>query len=299
MTARCLLPLFIIPCSLGVVSCGNTAAEDPGGAPVVQGGLKALSLNGSTIRFEWSPIQGVPDSSILGYSASWTGGSDTLPKTALSLDVDSLLPGEILFSVSARLEGQAQGPTATIRWAPAARFDTPLTLTEYYSLETQRPAGLDAGGSASNPVVLAIETNNPTVAQTLDLYLWGGEGMLSEPLALRSAHLLLGSWNTTVFSTVSHASASLDLPLDRFPSIQTFALDAVPVAANTIFYARVVGNQGGVNYVRIHVGEISGAGRSRSIAVRLSLQRVPGLLFAQCPGGEDISWRSPYRHSPS
>lgn len=267
-------------CSLFFADCGENTTNTPGGGTPTQQGLKALSVNASTVRFQWSAVQGVPDSAVLGYLVSWSGRSDNLPKTVLSYAADSLSSGETTFNIHALLTGGGTGPTATIRWAPAARFDSSLILTEYYAQEPQRVAGLDLGGTTSDPAALAVDANNPSVGQTLDLYLFGGEGEIAQPLALRSASLLVGSWNTTVFSTVSHASASLDYPLERFPDVQTFTLNSIPVTDNTIYYARVTGNQGGTHYVRIQVGVTTGAGRNRSVILRLSVQRVPGLPYA-------------------
>jgi hypothetical protein len=263
-------------------SCEENLADPGGGDTVIQGGLTGLSVDASTVRFGWSAVHGVPDSAVLGYLATWPGGSDSLPPTARAIVIDSLLPGGILFTIQARLSGGTTGPAASIRWAPAARFDDPLTLLEYYATQPQRPSGLDLGGTTSNPTTLSVDPADPTVGLTLDLYLYGGEGEISDPLRFRSADFLVGSWNHTYFSTIVDSSSTLDLPLARFPAAESFTLDAVPITQNSIVYARVTGNEGDVHYVRIHIGDISGSGRTRSVQVRISLQRVVGLLYALC-----------------
>ncbi len=282
MTARSLTMPALLCAAVLLPSCGdNLSAPGPGGT-ILQGGLTALSVNTATVRFGWSAVQGLPDSVVRGYLATWTGGRDSLPPSARSLVIDSLSPGEVTFTIQALVSIANQAPQAVMRWAPAARFDTPLLLTEYYVSQPDRPAGLDLGGTNADPATFAVDPGNPQVGQVLDLYLYGGEGEFSDPLVLRSAHLLVGSWNQTLFSTVTDSSSTLDFPLSRFPGADTFTLDAVPVTENTIVYARVQGNEGGIHVVRLLIGTVTGSGRTRSLGIRVSLQRVPGLPFAQC-----------------
>jgi hypothetical protein len=128
---------------------------------------------------------------------------------------------------------------------------------------------------------MIIDLTNPTVQQTMDFYVNGGTEQIEEHLALWSAHLYFGNFNRTVFSTHTDASPSLDYALAAFPTDITFTKDSIAVVDNTIYYARVVGDPQEQNYVRIHVHVRPGtAFPNRAVEIRLSLQRVPGLLYA-------------------
>ena len=61
----------------------------------------------------------------------------------------------------------------------------------------------------------------------------------------------------------------------------SFALQSVTLTDNVIYYAKIQGNTGEINYVRVHVHLIpGGAFGSRQVTIRFSLQKVPRLLFA-------------------
>lgn len=267
---------------LSWTGCGdNTSDSLPATGFNPPENLKALSLSESSIRVDWTASTSASDTNFAGYLISWGARADTLPASTLSYVIDSLLPGELFINLrSRRMNGQQSVP-ATVRWAPAGRFDAGFVLREYYVQEPGRLSGLDVGGQQSDPLAIAVEAGNPAVGQRLDIYLFGGEGEIEQPLTLRSANLFLGSWNSTFFSTVSHSSTSLDYPLSSFPAATSFTENAVQIQDNRVYYLRVMGDQGSVNYARIHVRVQSGGGqRNRSIDVKISLQRAPSLMYA-------------------
>jgi hypothetical protein len=133
---------------------------------------------------------------------------------------------------------------------------------------------MDVGTQTTNPSTLALDGSAQT---TLDFFLYGEGG---QALTLRSAHLYLPSWNQTFFSPVQHQAPNLDLYLTSFPTTYSLTEVDVPDNTNAIYYARVTGEAGAVHYVRIHVRVLPGGFPSRSIAVRLSLQRMPGVQAA-------------------
>jgi hypothetical protein len=243
--------------------------------------LRALSVNESTVSLQWSAAGGASDSLFQGYIVQWEGNQDSLSKSTLGYTVDSLSSGVKMFTVrSFRSDGQVSDE-ALISWAPAARFDSAYAVFESTSSSSVRPEGFNVGTQTTDPTVMLIDLTNPTVMQTMDLYFSGGSGQIAQPLAMSSANILFGSLNRTSFSSVKHSSTSLDFPLSSFPDVATFTKDTIVVNDNTIYYARVIGNPGEMNYARIHLHVRPGTGfPDRVVEVRVSLQQVPGLLFA-------------------
>lgn len=274
--------LVLLLLAAAISGCGDNMETPP---PVVQfappTGLKALSVDQSTVQFQWSASQAAGDSTFAGYVAQIGGRIDTLPKTTLSLRADSLAPGTVTFSVySLRSDGLRSDPAIT-HWAPASRFDSAYTVYERTSLVSSRPEGFNVGTSTTDPSTMVVDLTDPVVQQTMDLFFNGDTVETEQSLSMWSANLLLGSLNATLFSTQSDASSSLDFPLSAFPSENTFVRDSVAVADNTIYYAKVIGDPQQVNYARIHVHIRPGTfPPNRIIEIRVSLQRVPGLLFA-------------------
>jgi len=274
---------IMIPAMLATLltSCGPNEGTDPTasriGAPQ---NLKSVSMDRSTVGLNWDRPPGAADSSFAGYTVQYGNHTDTLGKAALQYVADSLLPGESAFIVAVRTRDGATGDGAAIRWAPAERFGTAYTLTEYTPLEPLRLAGLKGGGKTTNPVAVAV---NPSAVDNFDLYLYGGGSAPSAlPLFFWSASLYTGAtFRTTLFSTVTHPSSTLDYYVNAFPAQTSFTLTSVLVMDNTIYYAKIAGDSPSeTHYVRILVRGISGGFPARTVQVTLSLQRVPGLLYA-------------------
>ncbi len=244
-------------------------------------GLKALSVSQSSIRVQWTAPAGSTDSTFAGYIVQLNGRSDTIPPAALTFRADSLPAGVATFSVYAlRTDGLRSDP-ASIRWAPAARFDTVYSVYERTTLVSTRPEGFNVGTSTTDPAVMVIDPDDPVVQQTLDLFFNGDSIETLQSLSMWSANLLLGTFHQTLFSTQTDAAPDLDFPLSAFPPENTFVMDSMTVVDNMIYYAKVVGDPQQVNYARIHLHIRAGTyPPNRIIEIRVSLQRVPGLLFA-------------------
>ena len=272
--------LSVILLSMLALRCGTNIESSTSGSlfgPPLN--LKALSVNKSIVRLQWSAASGASDSSFAGYLVQFASTSDTLPKNTLTYVADSLNPGEIVFTVYSRKMSGQLSDGAIIRWAPADRFDSAYVISEYKAQNASRAAGLDVGTRTMNPSTLPV---NAAAQLTMDVFLFGGSGQIAEPLELRSASLYAANWNPTLFSTVSHSSPSLDYYLSSFSPALSFTENTVPIIDNTIYYARVIGDNQEVNYVRLHVHLRAGTSfPDRAIEVRLSLQRVSGLLFAE------------------
>ena len=267
----------IIGLTLVGLACGkNTDTTSPSDQLGPPQNLKAQSIGRSTVGIVWSPPAAGVDSTFAGYLVLWNGGRDTLGTTALSDVIDSLATGETAFSIYARKNNGTLSGAATIRWAPADRFDSAYVLTEYRGDNPGAVSGLDAGSRHRNPSTTPL---NAIAQTTTAMFLYGGTGQIQDPLELRSANLFQGNWNVTAFSTVTSGASSLDSYLSAFPSVTTFTSTSVTVTDNTVYYARVVGEPSEVNYIRLYVHVVPGTS-PRQVQIRISLQRVPGLLYA-------------------
>jgi hypothetical protein len=268
--------------------CGDNLAGPPGSVSAPRN-LKALSVNESTVFLQWNAPSNV-DSAFGGYRLEYGSVGIDLSRNQISYMVSSLQPGEQVFTVFSLRSNGTKADGSSIRWAPATRFDSVYSLLEYTQLQPGRGSGINVGSRTTSPFTLEV---NGSAGNVLDFYLFGGDGFSQQPLALYAGDQFAGSFRPTRFSTVTHSSSSLDLPLTTFPADTTFIRQSIPVTDNTIYYARVVINNVEVHFVRIHVRQRAGATYpERVIELRLSLQRVAGLLFANKEN--ESSYASPY-----
>ena len=202
--------------------------------------------------------------------------TDTLSPAVLRFTAGPLPQGLTQFTLrSRRNDGRVSAPLA-ISWAPAYRFDAaPLVIYEIDDSTSGRPNGIDAGTQTLNPSTFFI---SPSAQGSMDFFLQGHAG---QSLRLSSANQYSSGWNATLFSTETVTSSTLDTARAAFPADITFSLLNVPVTDNTIYFARVQGAGSGVfHFIRILVHDLGGSFPSRSIEVRLSLQRAPGVPSA-------------------
>ncbi len=272
-------------CLLGVVAaailcegCGNNLAG-PAGTSLLRGpgNLSALSVDSAHVSLSWTAPAAAAETSFTGYALYWGNVSDTLPRSALQWTAGPLARGATTFSIRSLQKGSSPSDPASITWAPAWRFDAvPIVVTEYNSPAQTGSPGVDVGTGTSNPTAVSLTDVNAD--STLDFYLWGPAG---SPLQLIAASQYNPGWHGTLFSTVTTASTDLNAPLTSFPADNTFSLSTVTIADDTIYYVKAVGNTGEINYVRVHVHILPGGSYpTRSIEVRISLQKVPGLPYA-------------------
>jgi hypothetical protein len=261
------------------IGCGDNLSTPTPVTPLSPPtGLKAFSAGQSSISFQWT---GTSDSTVQGYIAQVGSRRDTFSRASFVYVANGLPPGEVVFSVSSLRTDGLQSSAATIRWAPAARFDSAYTLYESNTLVSVRPEGFHVGTTGTNPLPMIINPLDPAVQQLMDFYVYGGSQQIQQPLAMWSAHHSVGTFNHTLFSTQTDVSPTLDFPLAAFPAENTFTKDTITIADNTIYYVKVVGDPQQFNYARIHVRfRVGSAFPDRIIEVRVSLQRVSGLLYA-------------------
>ena len=275
---------FLTALLLGLcaVGCGDNISEPSSETPLNPPRyLLALSVDASTVRLKWSPPAG-SDSLLKDYVIVWGNRQDSVQKNLpTGYTVSGLPSGVTLFTIYARgIKGQKSDP-ASISWAPADRYDSAFVLFEYDISNLNRASGMMAGSRSSNPKAVIMDPNLP---QSPDFYLTGPAG---QPLELRSASLYLSAFKITLFSSVVDASPSLDNFLASFPA--DYAVGRIQVQDGKIYYARVSGDQGEGNYIRVHIHYLSGVFPNRSVEVRLSLQRVGGLLYAStAPNGHRL-----------
>jgi hypothetical protein len=270
--------LFSVLVVVACAGCGNNLAGPAGTSSLLPpGGLVALSVDSAHVRLSWTAPSVATDSTFAGYVVAWGTVADTLPKSSSGFTAGPLARGATTFQVRSLLKGGQASDAAAITWAPAWRFDaSPITVTEFNSAQQTGSPGVDVGTATSDPQSVGLL--DATADSTLDFYLSGPAG---SPLHLVTAALYNPGWHQTWFSTVSTPSPDLNAPIGAFPQDNTFTLQTVTPADNTIYYVRAAGNTGQVNYARIHVHLVpGGAYPGRQVEIRISLQRVSRLAYA-------------------
>lgn len=247
--------------------------------------LGAVSQNSTSVTLHWTAGIGEADPTFLGYIVNYNGIEDSIPKTQLGYTANSLPPGPALFNVHSYQSDGPRTDPATMFWAPADRFDINAIVVEYFLQTPGRISGFGIGSETRNPRSMAMEPIDTTVIGQLDFYLYGSNGVVENPLALYGAQLFRADLRRTEFSTLSDSAANLDFPLARFPGESSFILDSVSVKENRIYYLRIRSDNGAdYLYGRIHVRMNPGrVFPDRQVTINVSLQRVPGLPFADAP----------------
>jgi len=271
--------LTILVFAISAYRCGeNLSGPSTGDLFGPPQNLQAQSLDQSSVKLKWLPPQA--DSLVKAYIVQWGVKVDSVSRTTLSFTVGSLSVGPTTFVVRSQNSTGTQSIPVSITWAPAARFDSAYVVNEYDLQNPTSLQGLDVGTQTKNPSTLLIDAN---AVLTIDLLCYGGGNkQIALPLALWSAGLYQINFNQTKFSTVTNPSASLDFYQSSFPDGSTFSSDSVTVVDNTIYYVRVIGENQTFLYARLHVHVVPGlAFPNRRIEVRISLQRVTNLLFAE------------------
>jgi hypothetical protein len=257
--------------------CGNNLAG-PAGSPLLlpPGGLTALSVDSAHVRLFWTAPSGAADTTFAGYLLTWGTVADTLSKTAVQFTAGPLGRGATPFSIRSLLKSGQTSDPASITWAPAWRFDAvPIVVTEYNSAQQTGIPGVDAGTRTTNPQAVGLLDANAD--STLDFYLWGPS---NSPLQLVSASVYNPGWHQTLFSSVTTPSPDLNAPVASFPADNTFTDETVTLADNLIYYVKIQGNTGEINYLRVHVHILPGSYPGRQVDIRISLQRVSRLPYA-------------------
>jgi hypothetical protein len=257
-----------------LIGCGDEAPPENDGLIVGPPlNVRALSVDGTTVRIAWDQPGGANTETVRGYRVRWDNRRDTLPFPSNDYTASVRPPRVVTFSLATLLTTGVATDSVTIAWAPATRYDSAFVLTEFYNAQPGRVCGFDAGTATQVPSTMAMTLAAEAI---VDMYLIGNGG---QPLLLQSARLYSQDWNATLFSSVSHASANLDYFLPAFPDAVTFTQETVTLQHNTIYYARVVGDGGDYHYVRLHV-RTAGTYPNRTCEIRLSLQRLPNTPYA-------------------
>jgi len=262
------------------MSCGENIAPPPADlSAYLPQNLSAVSLDIRSVGLAWDLPANVADTALVGYLVDVGGQQTSIGKTESTFVARSLPPGVTRFTVSPIGAGGASVTGPSISWAPAERFDTAFVLYEYNVSALDRPAGLDIGTRLTDPQAVPVAL---AVQNSMDLWVNGDAG---QPLTLRSASLWLADWKVTQFSSISTPAPSLDVAVPAYPAASTFTQGIVQIQDNTVYYAICEGDLPGErNYVRIHVHVLGGVFPDRSIEIRLSLQRQPGVPYAEGSG---------------
>lgn len=261
--------------ALLVAGCDENVATGPNTTSRAPRNLSAFSAGDASVALSWTAPSDSSDSTFTGFQVKYAGTVQDLGRNARSTVVTAVSFGEQLFEVVAkRSSGTAE--SATIRWAPAARFDTPTMLPEYI-FYVSTASGFDVGDSIFNPTPLQLEASSQS---RMDFYFQQATDTDST-LMFKSARIYNAGWRPTVFSNVAHSSTTLNYGLTAFPAENSFTVYSLPIRDNTIYYAKTFGFDGSVHYARIHVHILPGLSfPSRRVEVRVSLQRSQGVRSA-------------------
>lgn len=265
---------------VGGISCGENIAPPPVDlTPYLPQNLSAVSLDIRAVGLTWDLPANVADTALVGYVVDAGGQLTSIGKTESTFVASSLPPGVTQFTVSPIGAGGASVTGPSISWAPAERFDTAFVLYEYNVAALNRPSGLNVGTRLTDPEAVPVGL---AVQNSMDFWVNGDAG---QPLTLRSANLWLSDWKVTQFSSVSTPAPSLNVAIPAYPAPSTFTQGIVQIQDNTVYYAICEGDLPGErHYVRIHVHVLDGVFPDRSIEIRLSLQRQPGVPYAEGQG---------------
>jgi hypothetical protein len=269
--------------SVLTLGCGDNIAVAPSNSSafLAPTNLKALSIDSSTVRLDWSSPGGAADTLLRGYVVRWRGNEDSVDKATLSVTIIALPPGETVFTLLSRKLTGDLSDAVTIRWAPAMRFDSAYALYESDLANSARAEGFNVGTQTTNPSTMAMDFSDVNVQRTMDLFFFGGGGQNQAPLSMWSSDRFATGWNATRFSTITYSATSLNYSLPSFPDPSTFTKDSIAVTDNTIYFVRAIGDNQSMNYARLHLHVRPGTlFPDRVIEVHVSLQRVPYLLYA-------------------
>lgn len=263
------------------LQCGpNQNVITTSGGPTAPENVKAYSSGPQSVNLSWTAPPEASDSMFWGYIIKWNGIQDSVPKGTLTITVTSLPAGATPFTLVSRLTtGEISESPAVIAWAPADRFsDSTFILWEYIQggASPAGPTAIYTSSPGGPPKIFPIDS---TFLSNADFYLFGGTGGLPQTLQLFSADLYDGANHATRFSTVTDASSTLDFPRSSFPASSTFTSQSVTATVNTIYYVQLEGTSGPY-YARVLITGSSGSSPGRSIAMKLSIQRSPGVFFA-------------------
>jgi hypothetical protein len=270
---RLLMVCAVVSFAWVVSGCGESTAPAPEKLDPPTN-VRGLSVNGSAVGLSWDAPKSI-DSTYRGFVVSYGSTVHEVPATTRSLVLAGLPQGPTQFSITSVGVDSSASTAVPFTWAPADRFEAGIVLYEQDVNFLSRDCALNIGGTNTDPdaVPLVFGQQAP-----VDLYLYGAAG---QPLRLLGGQRFSSGWGPTLFSTVTSSSTDLNFSLAEFPT--EFTTGEIPVQDNTIYYLRAVGDDGATHFVRLHVRVIDGVNYpSRSIEVRLSLQRVPNLQYASC-----------------
>jgi hypothetical protein len=270
--------IAIMSC-LGALLCGcGENIYDPSNPDHVNPprNLEGLSWDSTSVSLQWLSAGDVPDSVISGYRIEYNGLVDSVSRVQTTKILHQLPLGRTTFAVLTVLRNGVISDPATFQWAPASRFDSPpVIIYEDPGIAGTRPRGMRVGSRTTSPYAVVLTTQN--ASQVVQLIL---EGSGAQPLRLQSPTYVLQNALQTLFSSTSHASTNLNYHLSSYPT--TYDRDDVPIIDNTIYYLRLLGDNGETNYARVHVHITPGAAfPNRSVEIRVSLQRFAELQLAR------------------
>lgn len=245
--------IILLVCSIGAMSvaqfgCKNENTTEPPAKTKLAAvsNLRAYSFNETSVALTWTHSTSQTNTAMSGYSVVTFASNGTQQGSTISVSKDStravvtgLPAGIYLFTVKTIANPSssdfASSDSATIRWAPAYRFNTEGGL-EIKVYETTSSALFASGlifaiaPDTLQPKTVSISNPGP-YATKIDLYV-RSEG--SSNVEIRSANLFNPAWRATRFSTTPPRDIlSLDDPAVAPPDTNSYTLDRILIDSTT------------------------------------------------------------------
>lgn len=286
---------FLLAIAVGILfatnaGCKKTDTTSPASTklrPISD--LEAYSKSSTEVGLGWIASPDVANGGehhITVKLGSTTVTTVSIPIGQTSTFISGLTEG-LIYTFSIVVDGHSSDYTdsdpVTIRWSPARRITTDLTLPTikvYETTSSSFPSGLIFFNVSTNSSKTVSIASPGTDSLLIDVY---ARTEASSAVSLRSAHLFSSTWRITRFSSVSRNVSSLDDPVSQPPDTTTYAssntsitIDSSAITTSRVYYFK--GNNG--NYGRILIKRqsngtlIGGTSPDQFLDVQISYQTV-------------------------
>jgi hypothetical protein len=290
--------------SLQLVGCKNENTQEPPAKTKLAAvtNVKAYSFNETSVGLSWSHSSDQPRADLVGYlitvknpDGTTRGTPSSITKDTTKTVVSGLQPGIYTFQIASVASGSsanyANSDSATIRWSPAARFNTEQTFDIRVYETTSSTSFASAlifalAPDTLSPKTVSVANPGSYYAAKIDMYL-ASSG--ANNVEIRSAHIGYPTRRTTLFSTTEYDVASLDDPQSTPPDVNSYTrtnilLDSlsVPLTAKVLYFRTDLQNYGRLLLKRSSQGKlIWGSSPEQYINVTISYQTQSGNPFAK------------------
>ncbi len=284
--------LMLLVFALFLGSCSDNTTNPVDTKPATVKGLKATSLDSTTIRLLWTE----PTDSYTGYTLDITPGSipqKTLAKGVTTTDVSGLIEGTVYTFKLKAVNGTASSDSVTILWSPATRFinnindaviwvyESSSTLgsgLQFYNTAGNAPKVLTVGSGSNWNFGLftkkkdSVEVGSPSAFT----YTYGGTPKITE--------ICTNYFETNDLNSVFDSQA-LNADPAKFYEMSV-NLDELKTTSGVVLICRTKENGSDWNYAKVLIKKTGGAflqgtDPNRYIEVQVSYQKVVNKPYAK------------------